>query len=93
MRVGYLVWTPRQIRVLTQPHRVYSVIRDDVFSSPPLPGFKTLAGETHILKKICWHHLDLTTVEGLLNILEYETLNERGHIRRVWMEYLIRQAE
>ncbi len=32
--------------------------------------------------------LDLTTEEGLLNALQYETLNERGHIRAVWMEYL-----
>ncbi|GAK53200.1 hypothetical protein U14_04461 [Candidatus Moduliflexus flocculans] len=31
---------------------------------------------------------DFTTQEGLLNTLEYETLNERGQIRSVWMEYL-----
>lgn len=31
---------------------------------------------------------DLTTPDGLLKTLEYETLNSRGHIRGVWMEYL-----
>ncbi len=31
---------------------------------------------------------DLTTPEGFLKTLEYETLNKRGHIRGVWMEYL-----
>ena len=31
---------------------------------------------------------DLTTSDGLLNILEYETLDSHGHIRGVWMEYL-----
>ncbi|MCP4399205.1 MAG: hypothetical protein GY801_18125, partial [bacterium] len=31
---------------------------------------------------------DFTTEDGLLKTLEYETLNERGTIRGVWMEYL-----
>ena len=31
---------------------------------------------------------DLSTPEALLDILEYETLHSRGHIRGVWMEYL-----
>ncbi|MCP4395831.1 MAG: hypothetical protein GY801_00765 [bacterium] len=31
---------------------------------------------------------DFTTPDGLLKTLEYETLNVRGHIRGVWMEYL-----
>ncbi len=31
---------------------------------------------------------DLTTMEGFLSTLEYETLNKRGHIRAVWMDYL-----
>ena len=31
---------------------------------------------------------DLTTPDGLLTTLEYETLHEHGHIRDVWMEYL-----
>ncbi|MCP4402731.1 MAG: hypothetical protein GY801_36195 [bacterium] len=31
---------------------------------------------------------DLSTPEGLLKTLEYETLHSHGHIRGVWMEYL-----
>ncbi len=31
---------------------------------------------------------DLTTRDGLLNTLEYETLHSHGYIRLVWMEYL-----
>jgi len=31
---------------------------------------------------------DLTTPEGLVKVLEYETLNTRGNIRGVWMEYI-----
>ncbi len=31
---------------------------------------------------------DFTTGEGMLKTLEYETLNERGTIRGVWMEYI-----
>ncbi len=34
------------------------------------------------------HGQDLTTREGLLETLEYETLHSHGHIRLVWMEYL-----
>ena len=31
---------------------------------------------------------DFTTEDGLLNTLEFETLNERGGIRVVWLEYI-----
>jgi len=31
---------------------------------------------------------DLTTPEGVLAVLEYETLNEEGGIRGTWMEYI-----
>ncbi len=31
---------------------------------------------------------DLTTPEGVLAVLEYETLDERGDIRETWMEYI-----
>ncbi|MDY0091064.1 MAG: hypothetical protein RBT80_00010 [Candidatus Vecturithrix sp.] len=31
---------------------------------------------------------DFTTEDGMLKTLEYETLNEHGTIRGVWMEYL-----
>ncbi len=34
------------------------------------------------------HDRDLTTREGLLETLEYETLHSHGYIRGVWMEYL-----
>ena len=36
------------------------------------------------------HYLDknFTTQEGLLNTLEFETLNDQGNIKGVWMEYL-----
>ncbi len=34
------------------------------------------------------HGKDLTTRDGLLKTLEYETLHSHGHIRLVWMEYL-----
>ncbi|MCP4401371.1 MAG: hypothetical protein GY801_29240 [bacterium] len=34
------------------------------------------------------HGKDLTTRDGLLETLEYETLHSHGHIRLVWMEYL-----
>ncbi len=34
------------------------------------------------------HGRDLTTRDGLLETLEYETLHSHGHIRLVWMEYL-----
>ncbi|GAK58581.1 hypothetical protein U27_05555 [Candidatus Vecturithrix granuli] len=31
---------------------------------------------------------DFTTAEGMLKTLEYETLDERGRIRSVWLEYI-----
>lgn len=31
---------------------------------------------------------DLTTPEGLLHTLEFETLNDQGNIKGVWMEYI-----
>lgn len=31
---------------------------------------------------------DLTTIDGLLNVLEFETLDNRGEIKRTWMEYV-----
>ena len=31
---------------------------------------------------------DLTTVEGLLDTLEFETLDRRGNIKATWMEYI-----
>ncbi len=34
------------------------------------------------------HERDLTTRDGLLAALEYETLHPHGYIRGVWMEYL-----
>ncbi len=34
------------------------------------------------------HEKDLTTRDGLLATLEYETLHPRGYIRLIWMEYL-----
>jgi hypothetical protein len=35
-----------------------------------------------------FQHKDLTTREGVLATLEYETLNEGGGIRGTWMEYI-----
>ena len=35
-----------------------------------------------------YKHKDLTTVEGLTNTLEFETLDNRGNIKSTWMEYV-----
>ncbi len=35
-----------------------------------------------------YNQKDLTTIKGLMDILEYETLDEQGRIKSTWMEYM-----
>jgi hypothetical protein len=46
------------------------------------PFYISALFQSHSLDK------DFTTQEGLLKILEFETLNDQGNIKGVWMEYL-----
>jgi MinD-like ATPase involved in chromosome partitioning or flagellar assembly len=36
-----------------------------------------------------YRHKDLTTVKGLTDTLEFETLNRQGYIKAIWMEYVL----